>query len=229
MILPLKDIENVGKEKGFRFGYSGLVITIRGHEELFFEFGQQDARDDCAITLLDGINDIRALAESGILTREEKMGAEMAKTEYQMLQDARQDGHNTHDMLLPTSTNDANCPHDAPPIVFDDPHGSIINFKPAESMLITCLTIGTRGDVQPFIALCVGLMKDGHRTRIATHAEYGDWIKSYGIEFAPVEGDPGELMALCVEYGMFTVDFMKVATTKVDTPDPIPSILGAKT
>ena len=25
MVLPLKDIENVDKEKGFRFGYSGLV------------------------------------------------------------------------------------------------------------------------------------------------------------------------------------------------------------
>ncbi|RPB15250.1 UDP-Glycosyltransferase/glycogen phosphorylase [Morchella conica CCBAS932] len=212
MILPLKDIENVSKEKGFRFGYSGLVITIRGHEELFFEFGQQDARDDCGQTLRAGINDVRVLAESGILTREEKLGAQMAKTEYQMLQDARQDGHNIHDIQLPLSTNDASC-QDAPPIVFDDPHGSIINFKPTESMLITCLTIGTRGDVQPFIALCIGLMKDGHRTRIATHAEYGDWIRSYGIDFEPVEGDPAELMELCVSHGMFTVDFLQAATS----------------
>ncbi|CAZ83690.1 unnamed protein product [Tuber melanosporum] len=213
MILPLKDIENVGKEEGFRFGYSGLVVTIRGHEELFFEFGNVETRDDCAITLLQGLDDLRVLQQSGILTREEKEGAELAKQEHQMLQDARQIGHNIHDTQLPTATNEANCPLNAPPIVFDDPHGSIINFKPAESMRITCLTIGTRGDVQPFIALCKGFMAEGHKTRIATHLEFKDWIEGFGIEFAPVDGNPAELMAICVEYGMFTVDFMKHATS----------------
>jgi sterol 3beta-glucosyltransferase len=152
------------------------------------------------------------------LTLEEQQGAEIAKQEHQMLQDARQTGHNIHDSQLPTGTNEANCPLNAPPIVFDDPHGSILNFKPTEPMRITCLTIGTRGDVQPFIALCRGFMADGHQTRIATHTEYKDWIEGFGIEFAPVEGDPAELMALCVEYGMFTVDFMKYATSKVRVP-----------
>lgn len=56
MILPLLDVENVDKEKGFRFGYSGLVIVVRGHEELFFEFSRPDARDDCAVTLLRGLH-----------------------------------------------------------------------------------------------------------------------------------------------------------------------------
>src|SRR5690606_35721839 len=50
MILPLKDIENVHKEEGFRFGYHGLVVVVRGHEEIFFEFGQHDTREDCCIT-----------------------------------------------------------------------------------------------------------------------------------------------------------------------------------
>lgn len=218
MVLPLKDIENVDKEKGFRFGYSGLVVTIRGHEELFFEFGHSEARDHCAISLMHGLEDYRLLQQSGLLTLEEQQGAEIAKQEHQMLQDARQAGHHTHDTQLPTGTDESNCPLNAPPIVFDDPHGSILNFKPAESMAITCLTIGTRGDVQPFIALCKGFMADGHKTKIATHLEYKDWIESFGIEFAPVEGDPAELMALCVEYGMFTVDFMKYATSKVKAP-----------
>jgi len=56
MILPLLDVENVDKEKGFRFGYSGLVVVVRGHEELFFEFSRPDARDDCAVTLLRGLH-----------------------------------------------------------------------------------------------------------------------------------------------------------------------------
>lgn len=59
---------------------------------------------------------------------------------------------------------------------------------------MTCLTIGSRGDVQPYIALCIGLMKDGHRCRIASHPEYRDWVESYGIDFRPVGGDPAELM-----------------------------------
>jgi sterol 3beta-glucosyltransferase len=214
MILPLKDIENVDKEKGFRFGYSGLVITIRGHEELFFEFGQVDTRDDCAITLMQNIDDIRLLVESGFLSKEEKRGAEAAKLEHQMLQDARNEEPDCHDLQLPTRA-ESSLISEAPPIVFDDPHGSIINFKPTEPMNITCLTIGSRGDVQPYIALCIGLMKDGHKTKIATHAEFKDWIEGYGIEFAPVEGDPAELMQLCVEYGMFTVEFLRVTTSRV--------------
>lgn len=214
MILPLKDIENVGKEKGFRFGYSGLVLTIRGHEELFFEFGQLNTRDDCANTLAANIEDVRQLAESGFLSKEEVRGAEAAKMEHQMLQDARKGEQDCHDFQLPKKVNVSSTP-EAPPIVFDDPHGSILNFKPTESMLITCLTIGSRGDVQPYIALCKGLMKDGHRTRIATHLEFKDWVESHGIEFAPVEGDPAELMQLCVEYGMFTVEFIKQTSARM--------------
>ena len=34
-----------------------------------------------------------------------------------------------------------------------------------------CLTIGSRGDVQPYIALALGLMKDNHRVTIVTHRE----------------------------------------------------------
>ena len=72
LILPLKDIENVDKEKGFRFGYSGLVVVIKGHEELFFEFSQPDIRDDCAVTLLQHLDTVRYLMESGLLTMEER-------------------------------------------------------------------------------------------------------------------------------------------------------------
>lgn len=214
MVLPLKDIENVDKEKGFRFGYSGLVTTIRGHEELFFEFGQVDTRDDCAITLLTNIDDVRHLAESGILSRKEKQGAEAAKIEYQMLQEARQ-VNDQRELRRPACDPNGGSIFETSPIAFDDPHGSFLNFKPAEPMNITCLTIGSRGDVQPYIALCQGLMKDGHTTKIATHEEFRDWIESYGIQFAPVGGDPAELMQLCVEYGMFTVEFLRVTTSRM--------------
>ncbi|KAI9830257.1 MAG: hypothetical protein M1819_005784 [Sarea resinae] len=214
LILPLKDIENVDKEKGFRFGYSGLVIVIRGHEELFFEFSQSDTRDDCAITLLQNLESVRYLQESGLLSREEKDDADTAKAEHQMLQEARQDGDNAHDIKLPETATESGTSSDVPPILFDDPRASIINFKPTESLRFTCLTIGSRGDVQPYIALCKGLIAEGHQAKIATHAEFGSWVKSHGIEFAPVDGDPAELMRICVENGMFTYSFLREASLK---------------
>ena len=210
MILPLKDIENIDKEKGFRFGYSGLVIVIRAFEELFFEFSQAEVRDDCAVTLLQKMDSIRYLQESGTLTGEDKEEAEMAKAEHLMLQEARIDSGNDHEVKLPKSVE--TVAH--PPILFDDPRASIINFKPTESLRITCLTIGSRGDVQPYIALCKGLLAEGHRPKIATHTEFEPWIRKHGIDFAPVDGDPAELMRICVENGMFTYSFLREASAK---------------
>ncbi|MCJ1404267.1 Sterol 3-beta-glucosyltransferase [Xylographa trunciseda] len=212
MVLPLKDIENVDKEKGFRFGYSGLVIVIRAFEELFFEFRQSDLRDDCAVTLLHNLESIRFLHESGLLTQEDKAEAATAKAEHNMLQAARLDGHNERD--LRNSVDTLARSNGAPPILFDDPRASILNFKPTESMRITCLTIGSRGDVQPYIALCKGFLAEGHRPKIATHAEFEPWIRKHGIDFAPVDGDPAELMRICVENGMFTYSFLKEASVK---------------
>lgn len=214
LVLPLKDIENVDKEKGFRFSYSGLVIVIRGHEELFFEFSQSEVRDDCAITLLENLEDTRYLQESGLLTGEAKKEAETAKAEHKMLQEARQEGHNEHELKKPKSMDNVEHAEEVPAILFDDPRASILNFKPTESLRVTCLTIGSRGDVQPYIALCKGLLEEGHRPKIATHAEFEPWIRKHGIDFAPVDGDPAELMRICVDYGMFTYSFLREASLK---------------
>ena len=53
-------------------------------------------------------------------------------------------------------------------------------------LAIAMLVCGTRGDVQPFLALALGLQKDGHRVRLATHATFKDYVESYGIEFFPM-------------------------------------------
>ncbi|KAI6474496.1 Sterol 3-beta-glucosyltransferase [Pyricularia oryzae] len=211
LILPLKDIENGHKEKGFRFGYSGLVVVIKGHEELFFEFGQAEVRDDCAITLLQQLESSRYLQESGMLGQDEKEDAENAVAERDALQSARQEERPTHEIPLPKQTSVVS---DAPTILFDDPKASFLNFKPPNPLRITCLTIGSRGDVQPYIALAKGLLREGHEVRIATHAEFEPWIRSHGIDFRKVEGDPGELMQLCIENGTFTWQFLKVAASK---------------
>lgn len=55
---------------------------------------------------------------------------------------------------------------------------------------ITIITAGSRGDVQPYLALGLGLQARGHTVRLATHSIYASWIGEYGLEFHAVEGDP---------------------------------------
>lgn len=62
-----------------------------------------------------------------------------------------------------------------------------------------CLTIGSRGDVQPYIALGRGLQKEGHKVTIVTHEEYKEWITGFGVGHRTAGGDPGALMKLSVE------------------------------
>ncbi|OAX82526.1 hypothetical protein ACJ72_03124 [Emergomyces africanus] len=213
MILPLRDIENVEKEKGFRFGYHGLVVIISGHEELFFEFNTADGRDDCAVTLHQNLESIRYLVESGLLAQQDREEAEAAMAENLMLKEARLEGMDEQQGSQTLSPSVPMSPTTSP-ILFDDPRVSIVNFKPPEALRITCLTIGSRGDVQPYIALCKGLIAEGHIPKIATHREFEPWIRKHGIDFAPVEGDPAELMRICVENGMFTYSFLKEASSK---------------
>ncbi|KAJ5421323.1 Glycosyl transferase family 28 [Penicillium cf. griseofulvum] len=59
--------------------------------------------------------------------------------------------------------------------------------------------VGSRGDVQPFIALGNALQKHGHRVRIATHGVFADFVHESGLEFYPIGGDPSELMAFMVK------------------------------
>lgn len=69
----------------------------------------------------------------------------------------------------------------------------------SESQHFVCLTIGSRGDVQPYIALGKGLLAEGHKVTIVTHEEYKEWIESWGIQHRTAGGDPGALMKLSVE------------------------------
>ena len=59
--------------------------------------------------------------------------------------------------------------------------------------------MGSRGDVQPFIALGNELQKHGHRIRLATHNVFEDFVTKSNLEFFPIGGDPAELMAYMVK------------------------------
>ncbi|KAG2959321.1 Sterol 3-beta-glucosyltransferase [Phytophthora cactorum] len=82
---------------------------------------------------------------------------------------------------------------------------------------ICVMIVGTRGDVQPFLAIAQRLQKDGHRVRLATHAIYRDFVTSYGVEFYPLGGDPKELAAYMVKTGGHLIP-TKVETIQKDVP-----------
>jgi UDP:flavonoid glycosyltransferase YjiC (YdhE family) len=56
-------------------------------------------------------------------------------------------------------------------------------------MKIIIPTIGTRGDVQPYIALSLGLQNSGHSVTLATHPCMRALVESYGVNFAPIGPD----------------------------------------
>ncbi|KIL85261.1 hypothetical protein FAVG1_11691 [Fusarium avenaceum] len=64
---------------------------------------------------------------------------------------------------------------------------------------IVIQVVGSRGDVQPFIALGNELQRHGHRVRLATHDTFADFVLKSGLEFYPIGGDPTELMAYMVK------------------------------
>jgi len=57
-------------------------------------------------------------------------------------------------------------------------------------MKITILTYGSRGDVQPYLALAVGLQRDGHQVRLAAPHRFEGFINAYGVPCVPLPGDP---------------------------------------
>ncbi len=52
-------------------------------------------------------------------------------------------------------------------------------------MKIVISTFGVRGDVQPYLALAVGLQAAGHRVTLATSHDFTEWIQAYGVNTHP--------------------------------------------
>jgi len=69
----------------------------------------------------------------------------------------------------------------------------------AVALNIVVQVVGSRGDVQPFVALSKELQKYGHRIRLATHPVFKGFVEENGIEFFNLGGDPAELMAFMVK------------------------------
>ncbi|XP_051120396.1 sterol 3-beta-glucosyltransferase UGT80A2-like isoform X2 [Andrographis paniculata] len=64
---------------------------------------------------------------------------------------------------------------------------------------IVMLIVGTRGDVQPFVAIGKRLQDYGHRVRLATHSNFKEFVMTAGLEFYPLGGDPKVLAEYMVK------------------------------
>lgn len=64
------------------------------------------------------------------------------------------------------------------------------------SLNIVIQVVGSRGDVQPFVALGNELQRSGHRVRLATHDTFKSFVTDAKLEFFPIGGDPAALMAV---------------------------------
>ncbi|PNS21582.1 Sterol 3-beta-glucosyltransferase [Sphaceloma murrayae] len=71
---------------------------------------------------------------------------------------------------------------------------------PPPPMNVVIHVVGSRGDVQPFVALGKVLKETyGHRVRIATHPTFQEFVLENGLEYFSIGGDPAELMAFMVK------------------------------
>ncbi len=83
------------------------------------------------------------------------------------------------------------CVHSAPKLLPE------IDWRVKLNIVIQ--VVGSRGDIQPFVALGQELQKHSHRIRLATHDIFEDFVRTAGLEFYPIGGDPAELMAYMVK------------------------------
>ncbi len=87
-------------------------------------------------------------------------------------------------------------------------------------MHVLIIALGSRGDVQPYIALGQGLARAGHRVRLLTNAEFADLVRSYDLEVCPVDINVQAAMqapdaSAAIEGGNLLTSFLKL--TKLAT------------
>jgi UDP:flavonoid glycosyltransferase YjiC (YdhE family) len=59
---------------------------------------------------------------------------------------------------------------------------------------IVILTSGTRGDVQPLVALGAGLQAAGYPVRLASHEPFRGLVTGAGLSFTPLDANPSDLL-----------------------------------
>ncbi len=87
-----------------------------------------------------------------------------------------------------------------PPVYIPPSLGGSEGVAPPPPLNVVIQVVGSRGDVQPFVALGK-VLKDryGHRVRLATHPNFKKFVQENGLDFFSIGGDPSQLMAFMVK------------------------------
>ncbi|URE05893.1 sterol 3-beta-glucosyltransferase [Musa troglodytarum] len=104
---------------------------------------------------------------------------------------------------------------------FENTYGEAVDEEPVDltdlqcrpHMQIVILIVGTRGDVQPFVAIGKRLQGYGHRVRLATHVNFREFVLIAGLEFYPLGGDPKVL----AEYMVKNKGFLPSSPSEIRT------------
>ena len=109
------------------------------------------------------------------------------------------------DLLVPALRNQLQLAAEAdatplPPGYLPPALGGLAGQTPPPKLNVVIHVVGSRGDVQPFVALGKVLKSTyGHRVRLATHPTFQTFVEENGLEFFSIGGDPAELMAFMVK------------------------------
>jgi sterol 3beta-glucosyltransferase len=71
------------------------------------------------------------------------------------------------------------------------------------------ITIGSRGDIEPFIALGKALLKRGHTVRITTFSIFKEYVESNGFEYCPLAGDAVEVIRLLIGQQVSSFEYFR--------------------
>ena len=223
MILPLKNIAECRKRVGSVVKLAGISIVLHGREVICLEFRSKSARNECERLLSVQSKACQSTPKIERLQQEVELSTALQNSEdsdelleeiekkeieelaYRRVREARV-------RLLEDRLSTASG-IEFPLIIGEDPI-FFSEIKSSVSYNFVLLTIGSRGDVQPYIALGKQLIIEGHNVTIATHGEFRDWIVSHGINFKEIAGNPAELMSLMVRHGSMSVGFLKEASLK---------------
>lgn len=219
MILPIEDIEKCRFEESSKLSFANLTFDIKGHEAINFEFNGRSIRDDCM-----KIIDSQLGSSNAELLKNDFSDEYIALLSEYSLENALLDSKPSEAELKALVIGDARIKmyEDGlraatgidTPILLGETLLTTTEVKPSTSLHFVLLTIGSRGDVQPFVALGKGLISEGHTVTIATHEEFEDFVTKNGLMFRAVAGNPTDLMLLMVEHGTMSVAFLKEAGSK---------------
>ncbi len=125
--------------------YAGLYVVTREESEVWFEFWNANTRDECLKAISDALTAVRGTDCLAVNSLQSPAYRRFSQS-WQLLDEI----HRIEKQFPDKVAFSEDQLFALPPIVSTS--STIV--IPARPLRITCLTIGTRGDVQPYIALC---------------------------------------------------------------------------